>query len=337
MLSLRQFAQKIGVSKSVVSRVLNGQPGVATATRERILALAEEYGYTPRAHASSLALATQHVVGWVSPGFHSMMEEALGYALADACQRHRYHWLGHITTVFMRTVEILHDLEACGVDGIIIHSSHYHPLPAELIRRFYARGVPIVAYDMTPAECPVDWVGINELAVGELAVEYLYGLGHRRIAFVGSLSKGRMYGRPRGVDEALTRRGLATDLFIDRDFKDVGRELTPVLQSATPPTAVICEVDGHAIVALSVARHLGISVPAQLSVLGIGDHLFTPYTVPPLTTIALPREDVAKRAVDLLFARIADPSPLQHGRVEQIALPPRLIERGTCAAPPRTR
>ncbi len=252
--------------------------------------------------------------------------------MSEVCEQRHYAWQVRLSgTLLVNTLTALRYFDDIGVRGLLIHSGTYHPLPAEMVQRFLSRGIPIVAYDVTPTEYPVDWVGTDETAVGEIAVDYLYRLGHRRIAVLGDFSKGYNYGRPQAIYEALVRRGLPIDLFIEREFTDVRRELGSVLNSVDPPTALIGENDFFAIYAISVAQHLGISVPGQLSILGIGNYSYSPYTVPPLTTIAQPLEMVAKHAVELLFARIADPSPLQQGQVEQIALKPTLIERASCA------
>ncbi len=334
MLSLRQLAKLAGVSPATAYRALNGLANVAPATRERVLQMAAAYHYAPLVRGPVELPAHQRMIGWVSRGFYSTTEISLGTILVDACAQHHCRWLCQLNKGLpVRTVAILQEFEALGVDGIIMHSGHFHPLPAELIQHLLACGIPVVTYDVTPVDCPVDWVGTDETALGEMAVDYLYRLGHRRIAYLGFLSKGPVAGRPRAIFEALVRRGLPTDMLIDRDFKDADHELAVVLGAKHPPTAIIGDNDELAARAMTVARHMGLNVPAQLSVLGVGNYPLSAHLSPPLTTIAQPTEAVAKRAVELLFARMDDPSPLLHGDFAQVALPAQLIKRASCVPP----
>jgi LacI family transcriptional regulator len=334
MISISQLAKLAGVSKSTVARALNGQAEISPATRQRIVQLAKEHHYAPLVRMTTQAKARQPVIGWVRPGYSSATDNTLGMLLSKVCAQRRHLILNQVTEGrWVRLLAALKELLDFGVEGIVIHSGHLNPLPADLIQRCYEQGVPIVTYDVTAAECPVDWVGMDEGLLGEMAVDYLYQLGHRRIAFLGDLSKGPTFGRPKAVYDALARRGLATDLMIDQEFKDVTHEVEAILLASDPPTAMIGERDLMAILILSIAKRLRINVPAQLSVLGFGDYPFSPHTTPALTTFAQPDDDLARNAVDLLFARIADPTPQQQGRVERVALKPRLVQRASCARP----
>ncbi len=331
MISLRQLARLAGVSPSTVVRALKGHDEVAPVTRQRIVQLAKQHHYTPLQRIPEQMLVRQHIIGHILPNFRSVQENVIARALNEECERRHYSWQVRLTEGHMVCVqEAMRHFDDLGVDGLLIHSGAYHPVPAELVRRFHLRGVPVITYDVTPTECPVDWVGTDEIAAGDMAVAYLHGLGHHRIAFLGALSKGHEYGRPHAVYEALVRRNLSTDCFIDVDFKDRDHELAAVLHAPDHPTALIGETDGLALEALSNIRHLGINVPNQLSVLGIGCLPYSAFAHPALTVITLPMEKIAKHAMKLLFARIADPTPLLEGRVEQTAMQPTLIERASC-------
>jgi LacI family transcriptional regulator len=332
MISLRELARIAGVSHTTVERAFQPNSEIAAQTRQRILALAQEHDYAPLVRIQPKAAALTRVIGCILHDLESTGGNRLLQELEAACEQHAFGWQVHFARArLLTTVHHLHAYEAASVAGILCHPGHYEPLPAELIRRFHARGVPFVTFDVTTAECPVDWVGTDEEALGEMAVDYLYGLGHRRIAYVAHLSKGPVAGRPQAVHQALMQRGLNTDLCIDIDFKDAYHALMHVLNTADRPTAIIGESDLVAVKALSAAQHLGIKVPFHLSILGIGDYPYSAYCTPPLTTIAQPHEEVARRTIDLLFTRLADPTQLRLNQVERIALQPTLVMRASCA------
>jgi DNA-binding LacI/PurR family transcriptional regulator len=141
---------------------------------------------------ATTALLGQRTIAWIS----TQMEWDVGKALTEACGHHHVRWLGYQTRVFVQALQALHDCEAGGVAGLLLHHGHADPVPADIIQRFQARGVPVVTYNFTLTACPVDWVGLDVAALGALAVDYLADLGHRRIALLGQLSKGPTFWIP---------------------------------------------------------------------------------------------------------------------------------------------
>jgi DNA-binding LacI/PurR family transcriptional regulator len=140
------------------------------------------------------------------------------------------------------------------------------------------------------------------------------------------------------VQQALTARGLPTDLMMDHEFTEEHRAVTAFMHRAHPPTALIVDSSSRCLVVLDALQRLGIHVPAQCSVLVIeearGKKCITPYTTPPVTAIAYPMDEEARLAVQLLFERLADPTSLQRGEVRRIALQSTLIPRASCAKAP---
>jgi DNA-binding LacI/PurR family transcriptional regulator len=334
-ITLQQLAKLAGVSKSTVFRALQGEDRIAPATRERIQRLAKEHGYAPLVRAPLSTASHQRTIGFLVPNLKSSGDTRILETLGPYCRQHRFSWQlfanNHKPVV---TLDALQYFAALPVDGIVIHTGHLTPLPRDVIQHMQSQRISIITYDFTPAEVTLDHVGIDEAAVGEMAVDYLYGLGHRRIAVLGHFSKGAAW-ISKGVIDALARRGLPTDLCVDYDYRDIARELSAVLCSETPATAAIAESDEMAYLALSIIHRLGIDVPHQLSVLGVGNNPISPYMIPPLTTLALPLGEVAKSVVELLFERIAHPIVPTVDTVKRIAFKPHLIQRASCAPPSR--
>ncbi len=336
MASLRQLAKLAGVSRTTVMRALRPDGPVAEETRRRILALADEHGYSPPGYATALPRQTRPVVGCLVPRIVGFGDAILVETVWEACIQHQYDWLlRESISRPVRTQEALNCFLEYPVDGIILHSGHAFPLPNEVLALLRARQIPLVLVDVTPSPVPLDWVGLDENAVGEMAVSYLAGLGHRRIAFLGQSS---LYAcevsRPAGVRRALARHGLPADLFIDTQYANYRETLTGLLRRPDRPTAIIGESDLVALHAIATAHQLGITVPRQLSVLGVGDYPYAEATLPPLTSITLRSLEVAQRAIDLLFERMAHLITPTIDTVKRIALKPHLVERASCAPPP---
>ncbi len=336
MISLRQLAKIANVSPSTIVRALHNRGRIAPATRERIMQLAAEHGYTSPAYATAPPCHARPVIGCLVPRIVGLGDATLVEMVGEACAQHQYDWL--LRESFSRPVRTQEALEyflGYPVDGILLHSGHALPLPVEALALVCARQIPLVLVDMTPSPVPLDWVGLDEEAVGETAVRYLHELGHRRIAFLGQSSMFACeMGRPAGVRHALARLGLPTDLFVDTQYANYLETLTGLLRGPDRPTAVIGESDLWAQHAIAAAHQLGINVPRQLSVISVGDYPYAAVTQPPLTSITIRSLEVAQHAVDLLFERIVHPNIPTADTVKRIAIKPHLVERASCAPPP---
>jgi LacI family transcriptional regulator len=333
MITIRELARLAGVAPSTVMRALQNCH-VAPDTRERILALAEKHRYVPVARVSDTLLIHHPVIGCIIPGTRNMGNASLLDALVEKAGCHNYHLLIKNTrSLLARTLEALRSLEALKVDGIIMHSGHFTAIPADAIQRVLARNIPIVTLDVTPTETPLDWVGIDEAALGEAAVAYLHGLGHEHIGYVGTLVDEFTVGRPYGVKQALERRGLSTAYFVrnDGNLASVQRGVRMMLVSTPRPTAFFAASDTEAMAVISEVAHQGLSVPRHVSVLGCGEYPQAPLTIPPLSSFDLRRDSLYQQAIDLLFERILhqDHPPLVPP--QRVPITARLVTRGSCA------
>jgi LacI family transcriptional regulator len=335
MISLRQLARIAGVSRTTVMRAFQQTDGIAEDTRRRILALAEEYDYAPLVRSKDARRSARPIIGCLVPGILMQGDALFVETVALQCMKRQCDMLFRETTnKLVLTKEALDYYLLYPVNGILVHSGITLPLPDNTLAALAARKIPVVRVDVTLSTSPLDWVGPNEIAVGETAVRYLAGLGHRRIGYVGVSSQFDIVGgRPLGVRNALIRRGLATDLFIDVQYAEFHDALAQALHAPNRPTALIVQDDMTALHAIAVLHHLGIDVPHQISVMGVGDYPFAPITYPPLTTISLRQREVSLCAIDLLFERMANPITPTADTVRQIAVEPQLIERASCVHP----
>lgn len=334
--TIADVAQRAGVSKGAVSYALNGQPGVSEATRRRILAIAEEIGFKPNSAARALSGAASHAVGLtlcrpartlgVEPFFMELISgveselSARSYALtlqvvadqeAEIAVYRR--WWGE------RRVDgvLLCDLR---IDDKRVPALRDLKLPAVVI------GGPTGAGDLTP-------VWSDEAAALVETVEYLYALGHRRIARVGGLPELLHTAiRTEAFTSVCRRLGLEDGSTVASDYsgEDGARATRRLLSSAGRPTAIIFDNDVMAIAGMSVAQEMGLTVPADLSIVAWDDSPLCRLTHPPLTALSRDIAAYGAHAARHLLAAIAGESITGY-RDETAHLTP----RGS-TAPPRS-
>ncbi|HEY6749071.1 MAG TPA: substrate-binding domain-containing protein, partial [Mycobacteriales bacterium] len=204
---------------------------------------------------------------------------------------------------------------------------HYRQLKDEGVHMVFVNG------GMPSLEVPD--VGVDEQAAGYLATRHLVELGHRSVGFVSGPTRS-MPSRLKaaGWAVALEEAGLRHDaeLVVHAPYGPAGGAAAMGrLLEGPQPTAVICSSDLMALGAISEARHRGLSVPGDLSVVGFDDIPHAAYCTPALTTLAQPIAEIAKAAVDGLLADMeSEPGAAAgHGRVFR----PRLVVRDSTAPP----
>ena len=330
MASLREVAQRAGVSVATASRVANGDVRVRPQTRERVERAMRDLLYVPRGRETATGL-----IGILVPELSNPIFPALAQAIEMRATPEGFaSILCDTMSAAFREVDYVHMLVDRGVAGMIFISCEMTNLQGE--HGHYARlmeeGARIVFVNGTLNGYDVPSVGVDERAAGELATRHLIELGHRRIGFVaGPEHYLPTRQKAAGREVALREAGLDPDDLVACGAFDVagGRSaLSELLDRSDPPTAVICSSDVMAIGALHAAVERGLSVPGDLSVVGF-DGIASEWTQPPLTTIAQPISEIADTAVDALRRLIDEPArPVPH-----FVFRPQLRLRGSTGAP----
>lgn len=316
------IARAAGTSQATVSRALNGGR-VAAATRDRILAISRELGYTPNAAARSMVTSRTGLVGVVvsdltNPFYPEFLEE-IAAALAARGQ--------HMLLQNAGSVELLLQQR---VDGIVFTAAVEGS--AEVADLAARRFPMVLANRVVDAGC--DSVEGDHPAGAAAVVDHLAGLGHRRIAVLAGLPGASTSARRLdGIGRRLAERGLPPPDVRETGF-DYDRAVdaaTDLLTAAEPPTAIVGLNDQVAFAALNAAAALGVAVPGELSVAGFDDVRQAAWPTLGLTTVRQPQAAMAARSVALLNERIDDPGlPPRHE-----VLPADLIVRRT-TGPVRT-
>jgi DNA-binding LacI/PurR family transcriptional regulator len=332
MTSLRDVAERAGVSVATASRVASGSAGVREQTRERVELAMRDLLYVPPSRVEPSSAIGLFVPEFGNPVFGALAETMETHAATAGlatilCNTHgsAQRELDYVRMLLERGVEgmIFISAEITDVRG---KHSHY----AQLLER----GARLVFVNGGSEELEVTSVGVDERAAGRIATEHLIGLGHERIGFVA----GRPYALPTrekslGRRDALRDAGLTDGLVAYADFGvDGGREALGELldrEEGQRPTAVICSSDLMAIGAMQEAAARGLRVPEDLSVVGFDGIDASTWTQPPLTTVEQPIDEIARTAIAALRAQVEDPARRQPSYVFR----PRLRVGGTTAPP----
>jgi len=300
---LRHVADAARVSVTTVSRMLNGSLELPTETRHRIETAIRHLGYEPNPHARRLSRGRSDTIGLVVPDIANLFFATLVAAVEEEADRRGLALSLHATLNRPgRELAYLKALARNHVDGLVFVTNH--PDDGELAALINQTGkVVIVDEDVPGAKAPKLFCD-NEQG-GYLAGVHLTGLGHRRILFVGGpdamISARRRY---LGLVRAVTARwsGAAyVQRYAGAYTVDFGRRAgRRFLDEGRPASAIFASSDEIAIGLVEVLRSEGVSIPAEVSIVGFDDigplHLFAP----PLTAIRQPVRAIGERALALL-------------------------------------
>jgi LacI family transcriptional regulator len=331
---LADVAREAGVGTSIVSRVLNRDPTVSIRpeTRARIEEAARALNYRPNAFARGLKLRRTMTVGVVIPH----LAYPVNAEIIKGAER-RAALAGYVT-LLADADEFLQSGEAYRrllleqrVDGLLIASASTSEM---LLSELAESGLPFVlANRRVPHLGPS--VTVDDAKGTEIAVRHLLELGHRGIAHItGPRDADTARRRATGFRSAmrLARLGVPASYIVEAPYEEEGglRAMERLLALANPPTAVVVWSLAAAVGALAAAKRLGLSVPADLSLVGFHDAPLAEYLDPPLTTVRMPLGEMAERGVEMLLQMI------EGGRVRSqiVQTLPELVLRASTGPPP---
>jgi LacI family transcriptional regulator len=330
--TMKRIAADLGVSITTVSKVLNNHADIGSATRARVLARVEELGYRPNAVARSLTLRRTHTLGVVIPDLmHSFFVEVVAGLETIASARGYGLLLCSSTENPRKERSELELLRARQVDGIAlasVHGSHN----TELLQRIMASGAALVMIDRDDhPRVPCHRVLTDDELVGRMATEHLLGQGRRAVAHIAGPAITHAKRREAGYVAALRDAGLEpTSARIVRGgfmVADGYHAMQTLLALAPKVDAVFAANDPAAIGAMQAIWDAGLSVPGDIAVVGAGDIAHGDLLRVPLTTVGWSKEDLGRRAAELIFEQI---DGRNGSAIRRIVIPPHLVVRESC-------
>ncbi|GAA1010235.1 LacI family transcriptional regulator [Acrocarpospora pleiomorpha] len=316
------------VTKSIVSRVLNADPTVAVRpeTRQRILQVAHDLGYQPHAGARALAKSRTMALALVAPSIDNPPYITIARGAYRRAAEHGY--LSLLAEDFDEQPAGRSLIDGGRVDGLLMGSFvPDHPLVAHLRESSF----PHVFVNRAVAGSGRN-VTMNVARASELAVEHLTGLGHRRVAHLaGPAEVESGADRLAAFESAIGARGLPLLPPMFGDFTEATGFASAGALLETGPTAIFTSSPGQAIGVMRFLVDAGLRVPEDLSVIAYGDFPAAGFTVPAVTTIALPLLELGAAAVDEIVAQLDGAPP----RDLVIPQEPRLLVRESTGPAPR--
>ena len=334
MSTITDVARAAGVSVATVSRALRGLDRVSPATRARVLKVAEEMNYVASPTATSLASGRTRVVAVVAPFLTRWFFATLVSAIEKTLRPHGHHVLlfDLEDDTYDQRLPLTQNMLWKRVDGVITLNV---PMSVEEVTLLDRLNLPLVAVGSPVPGRPC--VRIDDAEAMRTATDYLIGLGHRRIAYVGAVPRNVAHvetprTRLESFQKTLATHGLMIpDAWIlpsDWTADAAAVDAVQLLDVPDPPSAVVAASDEIAIGVMTTARKLGLRVPEDLSIIGIDD--FTLSAVLGVTTV---RQDVTaqgRRAAEELLTALVDGTPMGE---RTVFLPTELIVRSTTAPP----
>ena len=319
MTSIREVAEKSGVSVSTVSRVFNGYDDVSQATRERVLASAQELDYAPSAAARTLVRQRSQVVGVVlftgyeHPDIHHPFFQGVLVGLKRGIGSLGYDLLLFATeqpgSARGREHSYLRRARQHRVDGIVLMGVEREDPEVEKLAR---SSIPVIGVDLDVAGPRTSHVTSDNVGGARLAVRHLQELGHTRIATIAG-PQGTKPGADRllGYRAELRALGLEADpaYEVEGDFysDSGGAAMRRLLELRDRPTAVFVASDEMAVGAIRAAQGAGLRIPDDLAVVGFDDIQLAELVDPPLTTVRQDSVGIGVAAGRALVEQIENP------------------------------
>lgn len=311
--TLREVADRAGVSLKTVTNVMHGRSNVRPSTRERVLRAIEELGYRPNLSARNLAQGRAGTIALVVPRLEMPYFASLAGHVLEVAEQHGWFVLIAQTR---SDPEVERRLLADGfphrLDGVILDPQH---VSATEIRSRADAG-PLVLIGERPHPGLADHVGIDNAAAARSAVDHLATIGRTRIGMIGASLDWDDAPRRDGYLEALADHGLPAKAAwvrpVAENSGEQGAEATAALlddadrPGAEMPDALFCSTDWLALGAIRALTSRGLRVPEDVAVVGFDDIPYGRASTPTLTTIASAREEIARAAVESLLRQHSD-------------------------------
>ncbi|MCB8838066.1 LacI family DNA-binding transcriptional regulator [Aurantimonas sp. VKM B-3413] len=330
--TIKDVARETGLALSTVSNALAGKSMVRPETRAIVMEAADRLGYRASIVARSLRAQRSFALGVLiedvaNPSSSAFVRGVEDVANAAGCTI----LLADTDGSLERQVDAMRALIDRRVDGLVLISQH---LEDERVREMLRGGPPVVLLQRRDPVLDLDYVGSDNVGGVKEAMHFVGRLGHSRVGFVtgplGSSSARERLQTYRETAEELGFRETEELIYHGRYSFDVGLEAANFFAGLRePPTCIFASNDMNAIGLIQGLSERGLSVPKDISVVGLDDIALARIKALDLTTIRLEKRAMGEEAARLVLRRVAAPQR----PTACVILPTRLIVRGTTAQP----
>jgi len=330
--TIDEVARRAGVSKSTVSKLLNGVPYVSDQAALRIREAIAELDFRPNQLARSLATNRTGSLAVVIPSITNPFYPDLVAAIDSEASRRGYDLILVSTGADAgREQSLVENLRRKRVDGILFASVR---VENRELTRLVDAGDKIVMVSRHLEGVAADFVIPDNHAGAVMATRHLINLGHRAIGYLGGpVEVVAFRERLRGFRDAMQAAGLPVSpecVVVTESGMDAGfRGALHLFHAPERPTALFVGSDAMALGVLEAAQASGWAIPEDLALVSFDNISFARVAAVPLTTVDGRTPDLGRIAVQMLVDRIEGQG---NGPVQQIVLPPALIVRRSCGA-----
>lgn len=331
--TIRDVANKLGLSIATVSRALDNYPDIALETRQRVQQTARAMGYAPNRAARQLRRKRADAIGYIlpsdTPRFADPFFAEFLVGLSDETAHHPFDLLISIASPGDETEQRIYEnwVQTGKVDGFVLNRLRRDDWRTRFLSK---HRIPFSALEHANQALDYPRIVLDNTAGMVALVAHLASSGYRRLAYIGGPEDLMIQmGRLAGFRQGLVRAGLPLDqslclsgnLTSDAGYQAARR----VLQLAEPPDAIVCVNDETAFGVLHALRELGLRAGQDVGVTGFDGVQASRHTDPPLTTLDVPVPEIARQLVRMLAMEMSS-QPLPE---RQVIIQPRLLERGT--------
>jgi len=331
--TLVDVAREANVSLKTASRVLNGAPGLASATAKRVRSVMFRIGYRPNELARSLKGGKSAAIGMVVPNLADPFSASAVQAVQEVARKN-----GHVVVITSSggnealERELLETLVRRQVDGLII-------APADgrqnTVEPSVSANIPVVTFDRPFSNTDIDSVTVTNREAVREATEHLLSHDYRRILAVGA--RPHLYTgseRIAGYVSVMKRAGLAQNTYLVEDESELDPEaIDGLLKQGHDRIQAILTLNGITTMAvLGILRQLGVHVGTDIALISFDDFQLAEILTPSLTVVRQPATELGRRAAELLFTRMASKKPLSR---QNVVLSTTFHIRESCGCPVR--
>jgi LacI family transcriptional regulator len=328
-ITIIDVAREAGVSYGTVSRVINDSPNVKEETRERVKEVIDRMGFVGNRSARSLVSGKSHVIGLLIPDLGTAYIGEIIRGIDMEMEKANYNLMLY-TTHRRETKEAgyISSLIQSGVDGVILILPRN---PAKFLEKLRSLNFPYVLVDHQGIDERGPAVGATNYQGAFDATEYLIQQGHRQIAFItGSMDLGCSQERLNGYQDAMKKHDLAVESgwVVEGDFEQTAgyESANKLMALSNRPTAIFASNDMMAFGVMNAVRDQGLKIPGDISVVGFDDIFQSSQTMPGLTTVRQPLEQMGREATHMLMEMMIE-REIKPGKVD---LPTQLVLRDSC-------
>ncbi|SPF78835.1 HTH-type transcriptional repressor PurR [Aliiroseovarius pelagivivens] len=329
--TLKEVAERAGVSRSAVSRTFTDGASVSDKMRRKVEKAARELGYSPNALASSLTTGRTKLIGLVSNNFHNpIFLEVFDLFTRGLQDRGLRPLLVNLTdeTDPEHSVRMLRQYS---VDGVVVASS---TLPPGFAKAFRDAGVPVVhSFGRSSSAPQVHVVGIDNVECGRMAAQTLIARGYSHVGFMGGPEDATStQDRHAGFMSEMTKHPniQTTHSFAEAYSFEAGRKEMLRLVKSNPAQAYFCGDDVLSIGALSAIKDSNLQVPDDIGIIGLNDMEMARWENINLTTIHQPIRQIVTSSIELMVAMLDEPDRYPEARI----FPCSVVERDTLRPAP---